>query len=329
MQLRAVIPKPVRSQLGHVWRSCEAPFYYRRAQRILRDYTEHYEKARAVFRSGNNTSCLSGFNIEVVSPTSDNRFMQLSDDYKTNVETVAASVRTLLSQASECSFFPPIPASAIREQTSEITEVRDGKLIAIQLKNPLRVEGLEDLCAALIEHLEEHLFGCYVMIDKVYVYRNPTSRQTPQGSWLWHYDNHPNEVLKLMIYLNDVEEDSAPFQYLRSVSSQTPVRGLLSPLYGESRVDPVSIEERLANGFESHNITGPQGTLILFDNNIIHKANLATKGHRDVLTLQLRPTTRSLRPFIDPEWTGSFQHAPFNRDPNDYRPTTKRLRHFS
>lgn len=325
--IRTAIPKTIRSPLGHVWRSCEAPFYYRRSQRILRDYSDHYKAARDAYRESSQS--LSDFTISASSPGGKQGFISFSSHYSEDVKVVATSANELLSDAKECSFFPELPDGALCDRTHDISAVRDGEVIAIQLNNPLAVKGLEQLCAPLVEQLEQKLFGCHVVVDKVYVYRNPTSHQTPQGSWLWHYDNHPREIIKLMIYLTDVDQDGAPFQYLRSIETKEPLPGTVSPLYGTSRVTTSTIELHLANGFESHKVTGPQGTLILFDNNIIHKASLASKGHRDVLILQLRPTIKSLRPFIDPSWTGTFQHAPFSRNPADTRPNTKRLRHFS
>ena len=67
-------------------------------------------------------------------------------------------------------------------------------------------------------------------------------------------------------------------------------------------------------------VTGPRGTLVLFNDNVIHRATLADRAHRDVVVLQLRPVDAPQRPFVDPRWTGSFQHLDFNRDPRRIEP---------
>lgn len=332
--LKAVVPRSIRTPVGQVIRACQAPFYYARARRILRDYTRHYQQAQRIFSNENKTptpaaSCLRDFGIRVVSVCDEGNLIDLPDNYLDLVSRVAADVKAKLYHSENCSFFPQLPAGTLPTNTDDIPAVKNGDVITIQLRNPLAIDGLEELCAPLVTQLERRVYGSYAMVDKVYAYRSPISRQSPQSSWLWHYDNHPHEVLKLMIYLNDVSEQSAPFQYLRSVKSLDPVLGSLSPLYGESRVSNSFVTGHLMNGFEIHKVIGPAGTLILFDNNIIHKGTIASETYRDVLTLQFRPVPHKHRPHVDPRWTGTFEHSPFNRNPSDVRPTTRRLRHFS
>jgi hypothetical protein len=133
-----------------------------------------------------------------------------------------------------------------------------------------------------------------------------------------------------MIYLTDVSDQSAPFEYLRHPGSMKALAGSrLTPLYGESRLTKEDLERCVGEGFVPHHITGPKGTMILFDNNMIHRGNLAVQTHRDALILQVRPAARKHRPYVDARWTGSFQHAPFNRNPSYMKTTTRRLRHFS
>jgi hypothetical protein len=68
--------------------------------------------------------------------------------------------------------------------------------------------------------------------------------------------------------------------------------------------------------------------MLIFDDNVIHRAVLARASHRDVMVLQLRPATSRVRPCIDPGWTGTFRHSPFNLDPGGIPPTVERARHF-
>ena len=63
--------------------------------------------------------------------------------------------------------------------------------------------------------------------------------------------------------------------------------------------------------------------MILFDNNVLHKANIPSVGYRDVVVLQIRPVHFTPRGPIDRAWTGSFQHVDFNPNPYDYRPRLK------
>ena len=197
-------------------------------------------------------------------------------------------------------------------------------MIALQLKDPLDIGGLEEVCAPIMDQLAHKVFASYVMVDKVYVYRSLVGRQTEQISWLWHFDNHPREILKVMIYLTDVNEHSAPFEYLRHSTSLKPILGSpLAPLYGQSRVSREVFRRYESRGYEVCKVTGPRGTTIVFGSNVVHRAVLAREIYRDVLTFQVRPVTFMMRPYVDRRWTGSFQHASFTLDPADVRPMTE------
>jgi hypothetical protein len=137
---------------------------------------------------------------------------------------------------------------------------------------------------------------------------------------MWHYDEHPREVAKLLIYLTDVEEGTAPFEYLVASDGRA-VIGRANPLKGGSRISNDRIDAMVERGCTVRTLTGPQGTMAVFDDNIVHRATLAARRHRDVLTLQVRPARAPRRPFVDARWTGSFPHRAYNVDPNVLTPT--------
>lgn len=60
--------------------------------------------------------------------------------------------------------------------------------------------------------------------------------------------------------------------------------------------------------------------MVLFDPKIIHRATISKDTYRDVLFLQVRPATFKPRSYIDPRWTGSFQHRAYQLDPGIYKP---------
>jgi hypothetical protein len=96
--------------------------------------------------------------------------------------------------------------------------------------------------------------------------------------------------------------------------------GTSNPLYGQSRISASVMAAHHAKGRRTQAVTGPRGTAVLFNDNVIHRATFATERHRDALILQLRPTRQRRLPYVDPRWTGSYQHRDFNRDPERLEP---------
>jgi hypothetical protein len=197
---------------------------------------------------------------------------------------------------------------------------------ARRLTAPRSLRVAQHLAELLLPGLERNVYGSYVQIDKVYIYRSvPNEAVIARSSWRWHYDNHPAEVLKLMVYLTPVDEGCAPFEYLVDSegvpvvvppSRTGPATWCDPPRWPYSRVPPEAINAFVAAGHLTKRVTGPRATFILFDNNIVHRANIAMSGHRDVVVFQLRPTLERLHPPLSPDWTGSHEHVDISPDPS-------------
>jgi hypothetical protein len=333
------LPRHVWNFLSYAKRACRrcvGSLYYLRAQRILRAYRMHYAAAQRVFiRDGCQTrpvvEPLSDFGVRVVRLGVDGNCIDLPGNYPKLVHRVTESAASLLGRSRNCVFAPGLVTDVdVPQATADVPEVRSGGVMMVQLRNPLAVAGLEELCQPVIDEVERKVYGSYTIVDKVYIYRSAVFHGIKRGAWLWHYDNHPPEVLKVMIYLTDVDAETGPFEYLHEGKTQRPIMGgPVAPLYGDSRIPEKALKDFLARGFEEYRVIGPRGTMILFDDNVLHRAAVPSRGYRDVLIFQIRPSSSRRRPCVNARWTGSFQHAPFNPDPSDFRPLTRRLRHFS
>ena len=231
--------------------------------------------------------------VRVIAVDAPAALLERPANYATLIDRIGADVRVRLASPSKCRTFPS----------------------AIQLIDFLDVDGLEELSAHLVPQVERTIYESYASVDKVYVYRSLVTPRPPESSMLWHFDEHPKEMLKIMIYLSDVDEGSGPFTYLASPRPANAVNGARNPIGGHSRVSEVRIANYVASGCEIRHVTGPRGTMILFHDNAIHRGLPPTQSHRDVVVLQLRPSCVRQRPYIDPRWTGSFQHEGVNFDP--------------
>jgi hypothetical protein len=324
---RRVLPARVRAPLARI-RSF--PRAYWTARRVSTEYSRQYADAQRQYRADGHVPAqgrpsLGAVGVRTLGPGAPSNLIALPPSYGELVGRIQRNLSERLSWSANSWFHPPPAQLAAR--TDDVEEVRRGDVIIIKLRDHLNIDGLEDLCAELIPEVERAIFGSYVLVDKVYVYRTLVSRRRDQGSWLWHFDQHPLEVLKLMIYLTDVGEDTAPFTYLSAGGTGDAVMGTRHPLYSRSRIPASVMEAHIAKGCRVRPVTGPCGTAVVFNDNVIHRATFAERRHRDVIVLQLRPATERRLPYVHPAWTGSWQHRDFNADPRQVEPQPGPIAH--
>lgn len=237
----------------------------------------------------------------------------LPPDFARTVATFAADVARRLSLTRHCIFRSADEAVTRRlgratdlpERPEDIPEMRRGEVGQIRLRQTLDLPGLDAIVAALVPQIERRVFHAPVVVEKATVYRNIPSVLPEFSAILWHSDNHFEGVVKIMVYLTDVTEDTAPFEYLRHNTTRRPIH--VAPHWPQrfpyGRVPQEVVDGHLREGYETHKATGAQGTVLLFDDKIVHKGNYAHRGHRDALVLQLRPTWRTGLPYLSPRWT--------------------------
>jgi len=164
------------------------------------------------------------------------------------------------------------------------------------------IEDLDKLAKMIVSKLEREVFGSHVKIEFLHVYRNLQNDAPAKSSWLWHYDDCPDEFLKLAVYLNDVTVDNAPMWCFLD-KDQTPIKvrsSRISPnqstskVFEASRIPEWFLKEEKGRGSNYACLVGPAGKNFLFTPNIIHKASKPVKGHRDAMFLFLRPTSVKL-----------------------------------
>jgi hypothetical protein len=299
-------------------------FQYLRARRIVRHYAANYEKSREVYRADGQSDAraipsLDRLGVRVVIPGAGGNVIDLPQGYGAMVTRVSADVARRFELTENCMFMPRVDRNTLPARTADMQAITDRDVISVQLKDAMAVDGVRELGDAVLPEIERKLFGAYVIVDKVYVYRNLVTRQQEQVSWLWHYDNHPTEVIKIMIYLTDVGPLNAPFEYVRRKDSGEPVQYSPQPLLGNSRVSASRVDQLMASGHEAFKAIGPQGTMLIFDDNVLHRATFAREGCRDALVYQIRPAVFKPQARLDLRWSGSFEHIDFNPRPDDYQ----------
>lgn len=150
-------------------------------------------------------------------------------------------------------------------------------------------EQLPELLGYVAGYLEQTLLAYYRSHFKIFavtVYRIVPDDNAPQSSFLWHFDNAPDQELKLMIYLDDVVEETGAFRFKSREDSER-ARKL-----GFWHRDQYDLGRPVFDDEESTCIVeGPPGTGVIFQpGRVVHKATAPRRDHRDVAVLVINPS---------------------------------------
>lgn len=247
--------------------------------------------------------------IITVVPGEEHAIIKLPKNYQEIIDTIVSSGDEILQDAKKCLYIAEkeimgqlleksVQVKLRSELPNEITE----KIVAVRTKKAEEVRGLEEFCQSIIPQVEEHIFGSYVEINSPFLEYKFAGAKMEEKDEKFHSDRHYEDTVRLIVYLNDVDEGSAPFEYIRhKVTGEVPRLPVAQhPKKTEKgRVKKEIIDEYLNNGYEQVKVVGKKGTFIIFDSKIIHKANKAKTGDRKVVVLPIRPATAKHDRYID------------------------------
>ena len=194
----------------------------------------------------------------------------------------------------------------------------------IRLDNPWGLKNIEEIAKYVIPIVEQQIFSCSAYVHGCYVYQTRPGdfSKDSVGSLSWHIDNHPKEVIKAMVYLNDVDETTAPFEILSggdqnlSLKIETKRVDYTQWVSSPFRFSEDFVAEKVKEGYKPHSVVGPAGTVCYFDNNVLHKANQSKLKKRNVIVFMMKPTAVPLEKYISRKHTGTNYHIDIFKDPS-------------
>lgn len=138
--------------------------------------------------------------------------------------------------------------------------------------------------------IADHYLGCNSFLNYIELMQtsgsstardlNSLSRQ----AMLFHRDADHNKFLKFFVYLNDVDIDDGPHQYVRASHHSPSPNTNIQNLFEDRRYRNL---ELVNQNLEIITCTGPAGTLLIGDTHCFHKGSPPRPGHsRSILILQ-------------------------------------------
>jgi hypothetical protein len=128
-------------------------------------------------------------------------------------------------------------------------------------------------------------FGVLAKLRQCNVWYNFRAQIEPKGSQLWHRDPEDRSVLKLFVYLMDVDEGAGPLSYAPGTHPQGGIKILPESrlgLEGQTYVHRSNDTQMSAVVPRESWITamGPKGTVVLVDTRGYHKGGFAREHDR-------------------------------------------------
>lgn len=208
--------------------------------------------------------------------------------------------------------FPQNYKNTIKTISNYVSNKLDTKtdLFDLNHKNIIKVDNYYD-CKEITElgnyfgkFLEENTYNCPCIVEAVLIYQSLPNK-IERASWLWHYDNNQEEQLKLMIYLNDVNENTGAFELLhngqKGTKSDISIQG--------SRIPDYEMKKYKDRGYKIQPIVGPAGTFCIFDPNCIHRATTPTsKPYRLAMVYNFRPYHKNIKNRVNKSFTRTWSN---------------------
>ena len=161
-------------------------------------------------------------------------------------------------------------------------------------------KSLEKASQEITKKISE-LMGCFTKVQemKLIIHHKQHEDTKFRGAqYAWHWDNHPDELFNVMLYLSDVEgEDDGAYQYMADTSG----KGIINKGFDHNLTEEFAQQLGIVKS-----VTGKAGDFFLFNNNNIHRAGVPTVKDRKVVLYHIRPCMKPVSKQLD--WNYLNQH---------------------
>ena len=239
--------------------------------------------------------------------TTEKGLVEQLDEYGIAVTSIDALVDALQFDELDRSV-----AGLLENKTADITELKlnaaNEGAIGIKTFN-LEMLGSElefdagDICArfALNDSFLKIANSYFKMVSKLRYYNvwyTAASNSSARESQLWHFDREDNYILKIFLYLKDVDEGTGPLTYAPGTHRKGPHRNVQPEYFLEDHIRRTT-DEQMAAVIPRENwlkATGKKGTIVFADTRGYHKGGDAKTDDRLMYTCMFTsPASQSKR----------------------------------
>ncbi len=185
--------------------------------------------------------------------------------------------------------YSPELIAAIRRTCEEMTRRNqtteaDGEPWFVNFHNSMtNIPEIARLMNDEVTETTEACFGSHFKIYSSEVYRLVPTNEEATISGLWHTDNYPPGIYKIMIYLTECDRTTGALRLHPKPSTRKMLRRGFFDRYKASRFNQALEQGGIP-------IEGPAGTVLLWNSNMIHRADAPKTSYRDVVAFKLVPS---------------------------------------
>ena len=144
----------------------------------------------------------------------------------------------------------------------------------------------------------------------------PVKNHDDDESLLWHYDDNPIGILKIFIYCSNQDKDTGAFTFIELEKSEKIKCDGFFTYTTEDRIKNQNMFFKNINNTDINIAAGDEGSILVFQNNIVHKGNLPLRDKRNLIVLEVMPSTsemtdEDLRKVLEKPFTIDFPRNPF------------------
>lgn len=197
-----------------------------------------------------------------------------------------------------------------------------GKDGVAMLDKALAEEFALPLYKALSTQVEQVLYSYYGSYFQLYwtnIIRYEKAKVSMGSSFGYHLDDNPNQLLKIFFYLNDTYEWNAAFRTFDYQTTKELIKKGFISSTAELRIASQKLITPQLEKKKLHILEGKKGTVLVFDNNLIHKGTTPTRKYRNVVVVEVYPSHRrftldDVYKSLTRQYRGDYPVNPFYND---------------
>jgi hypothetical protein len=185
---------------------------------------------------------------------------------------------------------PPALCKAV-STAFENTGVRD---LLYYLPRPLAAEFSNGIYKVLesVSPVIESFYGSYWQPYWISLQQNFPGTADAASSFAWHIDDNPRQLMKIFIYFNDVYESNGAFRAFTYPVSKSLLEAGFKSWSEKLRIEnqPMINDYYAAHHDDLKVLEGKAGTVLMFDNNLVHKGTPPREGFRHLAQIEIYPS---------------------------------------